>query len=44
MVTQLDIDLTLRPIEYNLSLLGYKVDSRAVKKVVRMYAQVVEKV
>ena len=35
----LDIDLTLRPVEYNLSLLGYKVDSREVKKVVRMYAQ-----
>ena len=35
----LDIDLTLRPVEYNLSLLGIKVDSRAVKKVVRLYAQ-----
>ena len=38
----LDIDLTLRPVEYNLSLLGYKVDSREVKKVVRMYAQLVD--
>ena len=35
----LDIELTLRPVEYNLSLLGIKVDSREVKKVVRMYAQ-----
>ena len=40
----LDIDLTLRPVEYNLSFLDTKVDSRAVKKVVRMYAQVEEKV
>ena len=35
----LDIDLTLRPVEYNLSLLGIKVDSREVKKVIRMYAE-----
>ena len=35
----LDIDLTLRPVEYNLSFLDTKVDSRAVKKVVRMYAE-----
>ena len=35
----LDIDLTLRPIEYNLSFLDTKVDSREVKKVVRLYAQ-----
>lgn len=35
----LNIDLTLRPVEYNLSLLGIKVDSREVKKVVRMYAK-----
>ena len=35
----LDIDLTLRPVEYNLSFLDTKVDSREVKKVVRMYAQ-----
>ena len=35
----LDIDLTLRPVEYNLSFLDIKVDSRAVKKVVRMYAE-----
>lgn len=40
----LDIDLTLRPVEYNLSLLGYKVDSRAVKKVVRMYALLGEEI
>ena len=40
----LDINLTLRPVEYNLSLLGIKVDSREVKKVVRMYAQLGEKV
>ena len=40
----LDIDLTLRPVEYSLSFLDTKVDSREVKKVVRMYAQVVEKV
>lgn len=40
----LDIDLTLRPVEYKLSFLDTKVDSREVKKVVRMYAQVVEKV
>lgn len=35
----LDIDLTLRPIKYNLSFLEAKVDSREVKKVVRMYAE-----
>ena len=35
----LDIDLTLRPVEYNLSFLDTKVDSRAVKKVVRVYAE-----
>ena len=35
----LNIDLTLRPVEYNLSLLGIKVDSREVKKVVRVYAK-----
>lgn len=35
----LDIDLTLRPVEYNLSFLDTEVDSREVKKVVRMYAQ-----
>lgn len=35
----LDIDLTLRPVEYSLSFLYTKVDSREVKKVVRMYAQ-----
>lgn len=35
----LDIDLTLRPVEYNLSFLDTKVDSREVKKVVRMQAQ-----
>lgn len=37
----LDIDLTLRPVEYNLNLLSFatKADSREVKKVVRMYAQ-----
>lgn len=40
----LDIDLTLRPVEYNLSFLDTKVDSRAVKKVVRMYAQLGEEV
>ena len=40
----LDIDLTLRPVEYDLSLLGIKVDSRAVKKVVRLYAQLGEEV
>ena len=40
----LNIDLTLRPVEYSLSFLGTKVDSRAVKKVVRMYAQLGEKV
>ena len=34
----LDTDLTLRHVEYNLSL-RFKVDSREVKKVVRMYAQ-----
>ena len=35
----LDIDLTLRPVERNLSFLDTKVDSREVKKVVRIYAQ-----
>ena len=40
----LDIDLTLRPVEYNLSLLGIRVDSREVKKVVRMYAKLGEEV
>ena len=35
----LNIDLTLRPVEYNLSLLGINVDSREVKKVVRLYAK-----
>lgn len=35
----LDIDLTLRPVEYNLSFLETKVDSREVKKVVRVYAE-----
>ena len=35
----LDIDLTLQPVEYNLSFLDTKVDSREVKKVVRMCAQ-----
>lgn len=35
----LDIDLTLRPVEYNLGFLETKVDSREVKKVVRMQAQ-----
>ena len=40
----LDIDLTLRPVEYNLSFLDTKVDSRAVKKVVRLYAQLREEV
>ena len=35
----LDIDLTLQPVEYNLSFLDTKVDSRAVKKVVRMCAE-----
>ena len=35
----LDIDLTLRHVEYNLSFLDTKVDSRAVKKVVRIYAE-----
>ena len=40
----LDIDLTLRPVEYNLSFLDTKVDSRAVKKVVRLYAQLGEEV
>lgn len=35
----LDIDLTLRPVKYNLSFLETKVDSREVKKVVRMQAQ-----
>lgn len=40
----LDIYLTLRPVEYNLSLLGIKVDSREVKKVVRMYAELGEEV
>ena len=35
----LDIDLTLRPVDYILSFLETEVDSRAVKKVVRMYAQ-----
>ena len=38
----LDIDLTLQPVEYNLSFLDTKVDSRAVKKVVRMYAELGE--
>lgn len=38
----LDIDLTLRHVEYNLSILDTKVDSREVKKVVRMYAQLGE--
>ena len=40
----LDIDLTLRPVEYNPSLLGIKVDSREVKKVVRMCAQLGEEI
>lgn len=40
----LDIDLTLRPVEYNLSFLDTKVDSREVKKVVRLYAQLGEEV
>lgn len=40
----LDIDLTLRPVEYNLGFLDTKVDSREVKKVVRIYAQVGEEV
>ena len=35
----LNIDLTLRPVEYNLSLLGNRVDSREVKKVIRVYAE-----
>ena len=35
----LDIDLTLQPVEYNLSFLDTKVDSRVVKEVVRMYAE-----
>lgn len=35
----LDIDLTLRPVEYSLSFLDNKVDSREVKKVVRVYAE-----
>ena len=35
----LDIDLTLQPVEYNLSFLDTKVDSREVKKVVRVYAE-----
>lgn len=38
----LDIDLTLRPVEYKLSFLDTKVDSREVKKVVRLYAQLGE--
>ena len=38
----LDIDLTLQPVEYNLSFLDTKVDSRAVKKVVRTYAELGE--
>lgn len=38
----LDIDLTLRPMEHNLSFLDTKVDSREVKKVVRMYAELGE--
>lgn len=40
----LNIDLTLRPVEYKLSFLDTKVDSREVKKVVRLYAQLGEKV
>ena len=38
----LDIDLTLQPVEYNLSFLDTKVDSREVKKVVRTYAELGE--
>lgn len=40
----LDIDLTLRPVEYSLSFLDTEVDSREVKKVVRMYADLVKEV
>ena len=35
----LDTYLTLRPVEHNLSLLGTRIDSRKVKKVVRIYAE-----
>ena len=38
----LDIDLTLRPVVYNLSFLDTEVDSREVKKVVRTYAELGE--
>ena len=44
MYITVDIDLTLRPVVYNLSFLDTKVDSRAVKKVVRLYAQLGEEV
>ena len=35
----LDIDLTLVPTDYPATFLIFKVDSRAVKKIVRVYAQ-----
>lgn len=35
----LDIDLTLVPTDYPVTFLRFKVDSRAVKKVIRMYAE-----
>ena len=38
------VDLTLKPVNYSLSFPSTKVDSREVKKVVRVYAQVEEKV
>lgn len=35
----LDITIDLQPVEYSVSFKRIKVDSRAVKKVVRMYAE-----
>lgn len=40
----LDIDLTLVPTDYPVTFLRFKVDSREVKKVVRMYAELGEEI
>lgn len=38
----LDVDLTLVPTDYPVTFFRFKVDSREVKKVVRMYAELGE--
>lgn len=40
----LNIDLTLVPVTYPVTFLGFKVDSREVKKVVRVYAELGDEV